>query len=121
MTDTFTTSYSGDTYDEFRTRITRHAYTAQERYGTLIDRAIANQRAGSKSPLTDDEHREMQLAHHACFYGWSVVSLLGFIAEHFGVEKAHEAADLVDDIGTNGGAPYAEDLPYPPVQDEAVA
>lgn len=120
-TDTHTMPYSGDTFDEFRTRITRHAYAAQERYGTLVDRAIANQRSGSQPPLTDGEHREMRLAHHACFYGWSVVSLIGFIREHHGEDAAHRAADLVDDIGTNGDAPYTDDLPYPPVQDEAVA
>lgn len=110
--------YTGGTYDEFRTRITRHAYTAQQRYGELTDRMIANHRTGAGEPLTDDEHRELRLAHHACFYGWSVVSLIGFVREHYGEEAAYRTADLVDDIGTNGDAPYTDDLPYPPAEVE---
>lgn len=121
MTDTHTTPYSGDTFDEFRTRITRHAYAAQQRYGTLIDKAIENHRDTDGKPLTDDEHREMRFTHHACFYGWSVVSLIGFIRNSWGDEAAQQAADLVDDIGTNGDAPFTDDLPYPPIQDEGVA
>jgi hypothetical protein len=110
--------HTGGTYDEFRTRITRHAYAAQQRFGELTDRVLDATR-GMQQELSDDEAREHRLAHHACFYGWSVVSLLGFIRDHYGDEAAYRAADLVDDIGTNGDAPYTEDLPYPPVSAEA--
>jgi hypothetical protein len=119
MTDAHEMPYTGGTYDEFRNRITRHAYAAQERFGALTDRMVANGRTGQRPSLTEAEDREYLLAHHASFYGWSVVSLLGFIREHYGEEAAYRAADMVDDIGTNGDAPYTDDLPYPPLQDEA--
>jgi hypothetical protein len=111
--------YTGGTYDDFRTRITRHAYAAQERFGELTDKMVANQRAGVDPPLLSAEHSEFRTAHHAAHYGWSVVSLLGFIREHYGDEAAFRAADMVDDMGANGDAPYTDDLPYPPVAVEA--
>lgn len=105
-------SYSGGTEKQMRERITYHAYTAQQRFGELADLM-----ARRDQPLTDDEFREQLMAHHACLYGWATVSLLGFIRDRLDDEEAFSAACMVDDIGTNGGAPYTGDLPYPPVMD----
>jgi hypothetical protein len=102
-------------YDEFRAMITRHAYQAQERYGELVNQAIDNRRAGKQEPLTAAEDREMRTSHHAAMYGWSTVSLLGFIRDRLDDDAAFEAALMLDDMGANGDAPFTDDLPYPPV------
>jgi hypothetical protein len=102
--------YTGGTLDEFRARIHRHASTAEQRFNTLTDQMMTSHGQGTRPPLTEDEAAEHLLAHHACLYGWSTLSLIGFIRKHYGEDAAFRAASMVDDMGTNGDAPYTEDL-----------
>lgn len=105
--------YSGITLDQFRERITRHAYTAQQRFVELTDSIIARRHTGGPG-VSEGEAREHLLAHHATLYGWATVSLIGLIRDRLGDDAAFEAAAMVDDMGENGDAPFTDDLPYPP-------
>lgn len=99
------------TVNDFRSMIARHALTAEIRFGEfsrlMLDRAL---------PLSVAEAREQLIAGYACQYGWATVSLIGFIAEHLGEDAAWQAAAMVEEMAVNGGAPYTEDVPYPPVR-----
>lgn len=105
--DQFRMPFTGGTLAEFRQRIGKHALTAHGRFSELADRLPAT--------LTPAEMREMLLAHHAAFYGYSVLSLLGFIRERSGEYVANEAAAMVDDIGANGDPPFCDDITSEPV------
>lgn len=100
--------YSGETFAALRRSIAQIAYRGQQRYGDLTDLMVAAPDRGAS--LKAGEHL---VAHGCSFYGWALLSVLSMLGQEFPA-LAHRAALLVDDIGCNGGAPYTDDLPYPP-------
>ncbi|WP_341720002.1 hypothetical protein QQG74_09955 [Micromonospora sp. FIMYZ51] len=105
-TDDRSLPYSPGTVRNLRERILIHGYAGEQRFNELM--------TSPETPLTSEQARDSRLAHYACLYGYATASLLGFIADKFGDEAAHEAAVMVDDMGMNGGAPYCDEFPYPP-------
>lgn len=89
----------------------QHAYRGEERFGKLIA-------TGCEGPLPPEQVDEVKIAHGCSFYGWSIVALLGWLAKEYPL-LAVRAARMVDDIGTNGGNSFCEDIQYPPTGDRA--
>jgi hypothetical protein len=102
--------YTGGTVHDLRARILRHGFVGEKRFNDML--------TGTAGPFTPEHAAESRIAHYACLYGYATASLLGFIADRFGEAAAFKAAAMVDNMGTNGGAPYCGDFPYPPA-DEA--
>lgn len=99
--------YSKGSVTDMRAHILRDAYEAEQRFGALTDRLMHHD-------MTDAEQVEHRIACFAMMYGYTTASLLGFIRDKFGPEAEHQAACMVDEMGTNGGAPYNEGFAYPP-------
>ena len=99
--------YSGETFESLRRSIAQLAYRGQQQYAEVTDKMMAD---GDRGAWTAGEHL---VAHGCSFYGWALLSLLSMLGQEFPA-LAHRAALIVDDIGCNGGAPYTDDLPYPP-------
>ncbi len=104
--------YYEGTADDLRRMIGRQAWAAQKTFGNVIDQAYKD----GKTVVLEDAEAHLA-AHRAAAYTWTTVSLLGFIKAKLGDDAMHEAAAMVDDMLTNGDAPYAEDITDP----EAVA
>jgi hypothetical protein len=102
--------YSGETFESLRRSIAQLAYRGQQSHDRLINASVSNDQG---EPLPGDKAGELLVAHGCSFYGWALLSLLSMLGQEFPA-LAHRAALLVDDIGCNGGAPYTDDLPYPP-------
>lgn len=102
--------YSGETFESLRRSIAQLAYRGQQAHDRLINDSVSNDQG---EPLPADKSGELLIAHGCSFYGWALLSVLSMLGQEFPA-LARRAALLVDDIGCNGGAPYTDDLPYPP-------
>jgi hypothetical protein len=92
--------YEGVDFDEYRRRILRNAKRAEDRFGELTLRRN----------LSDAEINENRIAHYGSYYAYSVVTLLGYIREHFGEDEAFQAACVIDEMGADGDVLYADDI-----------
>lgn len=107
--------YTGQTFEEMRRAIAQHAYRGQKRFGELTDDMM---RSDDKAAWP--HANEHMVAHGCSFYGWALLSILSMLGQEFPA-LARRAAVIVDDIGANGGAPYTDDIPYPPTGDAGEA
>lgn len=108
------------TVGSMRRTIARTAYLGQQRFGALSDEMIAESRAGNTEPWPRGKTDAHLIAHGCSFYGWALVGLLGWLAKEYPL-LAIRAARMVDDIGTNGGNGYCEDIEFPPAGEDEVA
>jgi hypothetical protein len=97
------------TIGSMRQVIAKTAARGQGVYGRIADRIVAGAHSQKYVDLTDDDRERHLLAHGTSFYGWSLVALLGWLAKEY-PHLAVVAGRMVDDIGTNGGNDYCEDI-----------
>lgn len=97
--------YTGDTFQQLREMMARYAALGQRRFAEFGTRTAA----GGPRQLTDRECEDEKIAHGCTFFGWALLSVLSRMAKDTPA-VAVSYAEMVDDIGANGGAPYAEDL-----------
>lgn len=98
--------YEG-TADDFRLSVAKRAYAAQKRYGDLIN---------ATHELTVPERKARMDALNASGFGWSLVAVIGWLRDKHGEEMAWNAAAMAQDVMTNGGNSFCEDIPYPPTE-----
>jgi hypothetical protein len=84
--------YGGDV-QHLRIQIGTGAALAERRFAELYE---------TMRQHTDRDAQEWRLVHNAAYYGWSLVVVLGWLAERHGPEAAYEAAAIVQDLGENG-------------------
>jgi hypothetical protein len=101
--------YEG-TVQDFRMQAARDAYRGQ-----LATQRLIEETHDQRGPWTSEQVNSHLLGASASTYGWGVVALIRWIGEQHGAEQAWKAAAIVQDIGTNGGNHWCEDIPYPPV------
>jgi hypothetical protein len=97
--------YDEVTAADFRIGIAQAAYAAQGQYGDLITK---------RGQLTDQERDLRMAAMYASGFGWSLVAIIGWIEKNHGADAAWSAAAMAQDVMTNGGNSFCEDIPYPP-------
>lgn len=96
------------TIGSMREQLARLAYKGQERFGELTDEMMSSPEDGPFAKAS-----ELHIAHGCSYFGWALLSVLSLLArEH--PHLALRVARMVDDIGTNGGCPHADDIDFPP-------
>lgn len=100
--------YFEGSVNDLRRVIAFTAYTAEQRYGDLVD---AGRTLGT--PWPEEHVRDTLIANSAAHFGWTLVALLRRLSE-INPDLARQCAAMLDDIGVNGGNDLMDDLPTPP-------
>lgn len=93
--------YDEMTAADFRIYVARTAYEAQEQYSDLVTR---------REELTDRERELRMSAMYASGFGWSLVAIIRWVEKTYGPEAGWRAAAMAQDVMTNGGNSFCEDI-----------
>lgn len=109
MTEPGKLPYREGSVDDLRRTIARAAHQGEKRFGEMLDDVC-----GTDGPWPADHVRDIQIAHHCAHFGWTLVAVLRWLRElHPGL--AARLAAMLDDIGTNGGNDFMDDIDPQPV------
>jgi hypothetical protein len=94
------------TVGTLRQELGRYAALHNKKFSAICDQ-MRQREPGHKA--TPEENNEFYRAHSGAMAGWGLVAVLGWLAKEF-PQIAIRAARMVDDVGTNGGNGYCEDI-----------
>lgn len=94
------------TVGSLRQEMGRHAALHNQRFSAICDTIRLRDKGVKPEP---GEHNEFLRAHSGAMSGWGLVAVLGWLAKTY-PQIAVRAARMVDDIGTNGGNDYCQDI-----------
>ncbi len=109
MTEPGKLPYFTGSVDDLRKAIAFQAYRGEQRFGQLTEQVIG---AGDRS---DEAARDLMISNSAAHFGWTIVAWMRRLRE-INPSLVLDLASMMDDIGTNGGNDYCEDIPYPPIE-----
>lgn len=104
MTEAGKLPYYEGSVDDLRRAVAHAAAQGEKRFGEMLDAA-----RGTDGPMPPDHVRDIKIAHHCAQFGWTLVAVLRWLRElHPGM--AARLAAMLDDIGTNGGNDFMDDI-----------
>ncbi len=110
MTEPGQLPYFEGSINDLRNVIAFTAWSAEQRYGDLIDAGRTMEK-----PWPEDHTRDALIATSAAHFGWTLVALLRHLGQ-INPDLARQCARMLDDIGVNGGNDLMDDLPQPPIK-----
>jgi hypothetical protein len=99
--------YDEMTAAQFRAEVAAVAQRQHDQFGVLINTDRTDRK------LSRAEQHLQMASMHAANFGWSLVALIRWAEKAYGPEAGWKAAALAQDIMTNGGNSFCEDVDLP--------
>lgn len=93
--------YDEVTAADFRVEIAKVAHKANAQFGELIN---------TERKLTGAEPHLRMAALLTANFGWSLVAIIRWLEQTYGPEAAWRAAAMAQEVMTNGGNSFCEDI-----------